>query len=201
MNLLTHFRLAVQTWLGDLFDEEAYLPEAARSDKVTTLLTEAQAALNLLRANLVEAAAQHKRTELEWLELTAQAQALEEAIDDDLRMHFEASARAKSIQLVALKEHLQLVSQVGEQSLAAVNRLQVAVELLQRQLDTTRRQRLALNERGRLVDLLISLDRLERQLGREESLLNENLQAHEAEVLQKEDWLTAREEWKNDSHP
>src|SRR5260221_569192 len=107
MNLLNHLRLAVQAWLDDLFSEESRLTDAARHDSVEGFFIQAQAALNILNASLAEAIARNKRAETEWAETMAQAQALDTAIDNDLRAGLEGAARTKSVKLAALKEQLE----------------------------------------------------------------------------------------------
>jgi hypothetical protein len=196
MNLLNHFRLAVRTWLDEVFIEEPYLPEAAQHDKVATLLTEAQAALNLLRANLSEATARNQRTQADWVRALAQVQALEMALDDDRRAGLHQAVQVKQRQLATLKQRVSLLKGALEYGQTVARRLQVAVDGLQFRLDETRWNRAALATRNQMVEVLMGLDRLDRELTRDEVLLNDRLPAEEAALQKKEDWLAAREEWK-----
>jgi len=196
MNLLNHFRLAVRTWLDEVFSEEAYLPETAQHDKMAALLTEAQAALNLLRANLSEATARNQRTQADWVQALAQVQALEMALDDDRRAGLHQASQVKQRQLTALKQRVSLIKGALEYGQTIAQRLQVAVDGLQFRLDETRWNRAALATRNQMVELLMGLDRLDRELAHDEILLNDRLQDEEAALQKKEDWLAAREEWK-----
>lgn len=196
MKLWGRFSLALQTWLNDWFDEEDQYPGAAHRDKAETLLAEAQAALNLLHSYLPQAVARHSQTHAQWLQALAQSQALAELIDDDLRAGLQAAAETKQAQLTALRERVQLLNETVGLSEAALNRLRSATEALQFRLDQARKHRATLATRGQLVELLMDLERLDRELGRDAGLIEESLQGQAAEVFRKEDRLAAREEWK-----
>lgn len=195
MNLLTHLHLALQTWLRDLFSEEEILPEAAKRDQVDSLLADAQAALSSLRSDWAKAVVVQQRVESDWLAATAQVQVLDAAVNNDLRAGLERSARAKTVQLVALQDQVQQLDEQRSQAQVAVTRLQTASESLQRYLDEARRKRLALAERKQLVEFLLSLDRLDRVLTHNRKLLSNDLEAQTIAVQRQEDRLAAKEEW------
>lgn len=196
MNLLDHFQLALRTWLEEVFSEEPLLTQATHSDKVEALLREAQAALNVLQGHLAQALSHHQQVNVDRVQALSLKQALVEALDDDRRAGLRNAARAKQTQLAALNERVQLLQETVTTAEATVLRLQTAVEALQFRLDQARKRRTALTARGQLVELLMELDRLDRELARDESLVQEGLQAQETAVRKKEDRLTAREEWK-----
>jgi hypothetical protein len=196
MKLFNRLGLALQTWLNDWFEDEALLPESIQRTNVDKLLTQGQAALNLLHGHLAQAVAHQHQVNTQWVQALAQAQALEEARDDDLRAGLPGAARARQVKLLALQDRLQFLKEAVAISEDAVNHLQAVTEALQLRLDMVRKQRTTLNTRAQMVELMLQLNKLERELERNERVLREGLQAQADEVLRKEDWLSAREEWK-----
>lgn len=196
MKLLNQASLLLQTWLNDWLDEDALLPESIQRNNVDQLLTEAQAALNLLHSRLAQAVAQHHQANAEWVQALTLSQVLDESIDDDLRAGLMGAARTKETQRMALQERLQLLQETADLGAIAVSRLQATLNALQFRIDQVRKRRIALTTRGQMVALMMELDRLDRELDRDESLVHEGLQAQAAALQKKEDWLAAKQEWK-----
>lgn len=196
MGMYRRLRLMAEAWLEDLFGETPGGSAPPWGDDLARLLWQGQGTLNALTAALAEASASAARLEAGWLETTAQAQALEASLDVDRRAGLTGAASAKAARLSALKDWAGRAAEQAAAGRRVEARLRTAVEALQLRLDDIRRQRLALSQRQQMVELLVNLDRLDRELGQGSQLLNEGLQARRQAVERLEDEAAAREEWK-----
>jgi phage shock protein A len=201
MKLSKRIRLFLKAAANDLFGEDQVaevrqaLDGETNTERLTSLLDDAQRQLDVLRLELGNAVSHQKRIERAWREAAAQVKTLDAAADAALQAGQEERAREVLVQLQSAQKH---ASEFEELALAGEKHsteLRAAVNQQQNQLNALRQRALALTDRERSITALSELLGDQQNLSRRTEKLHAELSAWEEQIARREDLLSARREW------
>ncbi|MEW5870298.1 MAG: PspA/IM30 family protein [Chloroflexota bacterium] len=192
-------RLALQTFLKDIFSEEVAPANNSTSmhaadELLSQVIAKAQTRLDTLRVELANAQSHQKRIELDWQQTQAQAQAMSDAVDHALQAGQDDLARYKLIQTQALEKRVQELYELNQSYAQWVSMLREAVYTQQARLESTQRKAHDLLHRERSAETLEELSNLRRELDRQMNTLQTDLRARQEQLERREDRIAARQE-------
>jgi phage shock protein A len=201
MKLSARIRLFLKAAVNDLFGEEQVtevrqtLNGDTNTERLTSLLDEAQRQLDSLRLELGNAVSHQKRIERATQESAAQVKALDAAADVAIQAGQEERAREILTQLQSAQKHAGELEELGRAVDEHSMELRTAVNQQQQQLEVLRRRALALTDRERSITTLSELLGDQQSLSRKTEKLHAELSAWEEQIARREDLLAARREW------
>jgi phage shock protein A len=167
----------------------------SNTDRLTSLLDDAQRQLDVLRLELSKAVSHQKRIERACKESAAQATALDTAADEAIRAGQDDRARQYLSHLQSMKQQVSDLEELARAGEKHSTDLRIAVNRQQEQLNTLRRRALALSDRERSVTTLAELLGDQQGLARQTEKLQTELSEWEEQIARREDYLSARREW------
>jgi phage shock protein A len=201
MKLSQRIRLFLKAAANDLFGEDQatevrqVLDGETNTERLTSLLDEAQRQLDSLRLELGNAVSHQKRIERAWHESAAQVKALDAAADSAVQAGQEEQAREVLVQLHSAQQNAGELEELAKASEGRTTDLRAAVNQQQERLDALRRRSLTLTDRERSVTALADLLGDQQSLSRQTEKLHAELTEWEEQIARREDHLSARREW------
>ena len=195
-------RLLLRAALDDLFgegseDESGRLPRPAKilgrgEDRLAGMLEDAQRRLEALQVELANAIGRQKRIELQWQEAVSQANRLDQAVDSALQAKQEDEARDLLDQARHSQTRAKELGELYQACKQLTSEIQEAIQAQQEQLQDMQRKYMALTEREMDAEVLEDLARLQREMSRQATGLQAELEKREEQVARREDRIAAR---------
>lgn len=201
MNLSQRIRLFLKAAANDLFGEDQLmevhqaLNGETNAERLAARLDEAQSQLDSLRLELGNALSHQKRIERAWQASAAQVKTLDVAADAAVQAGQEERAREILAQLQSGQKNTDELEELARSVQQHSNDLRGAVNQQQEQLEALRRRSLALTDRERSVMALSEILGEQQSLVRQTEKLHTELIAWEEQIANREDLLSARQEW------
>lgn len=201
MKLSERIHLLLKAAANDLFGEDQAtevrqaLNGETNTERLTSLLDDAQRQLDSLRLELGNAVSHQRRIERAWQESAAQVKALDSAADSAIQAGQDERARECLGQLQAVQQNARELEELTRAGEKRSTDLRAAVNQQQEQLDALRRRTLTLTDRERSVTALADLLGDQQSLSRQTEKLHTELTEWEEQIARREDHLSARREW------
>ena len=206
MKLARSLWSGLRTFLEDLFNEDLLdegnsagvqtsraLPvDASSQELLYQTLAQAQSRLDALHVELTNAIARQRRIEQDLKDATAQASRMSESVDEALQDGQEELARSRLQRLLPLQKAIQELEAHGKASAKLVDLLRESIRTQQAQVDQARHKSLQLLEKERSVTVLEELAQVRRDLNRQVSAVQAELDKRQEGLALRQDRTTSR---------